>query len=304
MKNLIRADCHLHTNASPDSNADMEDMIKQAINLELDEICITDHVDFPLFEDISNWEGFSFSDPAMSSGETISDWVRPMEDGKTCEVVRIPFEDYIANYIRLASVYEDKLKVRMGCEIGLSYHCSDAIHSTAARFPYDFIIGSLHSADCYDICGNSRTLFCGKSKREVYAAHLNEMIQNVLSYDCFDVLGHIDYIIRYCPYEDRCMHVHEFDDLLSDLFKFLIEKGKGIELNTSGFRYNLGHAHPHIDILRKYRGAGGEIITVGSDAHKPRDVGRFLAEASEILLEAGFKRYCKFNKRSPVFIEL
>jgi len=289
----------MHTKASTDSPADMEEIIKQAVSLGLTEICITDHVDFPLADDIRNWAVYSGA-PVSS----IMEWARYLGDGQTCELIRIPFDEYISNYKRLASTYEGDITVLMGCEIGMSYHCRGAIHAHIAKYPFDFIIGSQHSFDRYDICCNRETLFSGRSKQDVYTAHLTEMIQNVLDYDCFDVLGHIDYIIRYGPYEDRNMYAHEFDDLLTTLFKTLVEKGKGIELNTSGFRYGLGHAHPNIDILRKYREAGGEIITIGSDAHRPHDVGKYLPEAANILSGSGFKAYCKFKERKPTFINI
>ena len=44
--------------------------------------------------------------------------------------------------------------------------------------------------------------------------------------------------------------------------------GKGIELNTGGFKYGLGHPNPCEDIIKRYKELGGEIITLGSDAHK------------------------------------
>ena len=295
---MIKTDFHMHTNASTDCPAGMEDMIKQAVSVGLSEICITDHVDFLLVDDIRNWDVIGGAEVS-----SLLEWASILEDGETCKLVRVAFDEYISDYEHLASFYESEISVLMGCEIGLSYHCRDAIYDHASRYPFDFIIGSQHTADRYDICCNRDTYFHGKTKREAYSAHLQEILQNVRNYDCFDVLGHIDYIIRYGPYEDRRIHVHEFDDLLSAIFKTLVEKGKGIELNTSGFRYGLGHAHPHIDILRKFREVGGEIITVGSDAHGPRDVGKFLGEAAEMLREAGFKAYCSFKERKPTFID-
>jgi len=289
----------MHTNASGDSPADMEDMIRQAVSLGLDEICITDHVDFPPVEDIRHW-------PVISGAGVSSqlEWARILEDGETCEIVRIPFDEYVANYQRLAEAYKDRITVKLGCEIGISYHCRQAIHAHLAKYPFDFVIGSQHTVDRFDICGNRETFFIGKTKHEAYTAHLEEMADNVRSYDCFDVLGHMDYIIRYVPYQDRQMHVTEFADLLDGIFTTLVHKGKGLELNTSGLRYKLGQAHPHIDILRRYRALGGEIITVGSDAHRPNDLAAYMREAEEILREAGFKAYCKFNARVPIFIDL
>jgi len=296
---MIKTDQHMHTNASTDCPADLEDIIKHAISIGLSEICITDHVDFPLADDIRNWN--------MIPGAGVSsllEWATILDDGQTCELCRVPFDTYIANYKNLAEAYSADIDVRLGCELGLSRHCRDRLHAHLERYPFDFVIGSQHSIDCWDICANREAMFSGKTKREAYTELLTEMTRNVRDYDCFDVLGHTDYIIRYVNYDDRTMHVHEFDDLLTVLFQTLIGKGMGIELNTSGLRYGLGQAHPNIGILRRYRELGGEIVTVGSDAHRHYDVGKYLHEAAEILLGAGFKAYCTFKQRKPTFITL
>ena len=39
------SDYHVHTNYSDDSTYLMEDVIKDAIKMKMDEICFTDHVD-------------------------------------------------------------------------------------------------------------------------------------------------------------------------------------------------------------------------------------------------------------------
>ena len=86
--------------------------------------------------------------------------------------------------------------------------------------------------------------------------------------------------------------------------KTLIEKGKGIEINTSGYRYGLGHTHPQFELVKRYKELGGEIITVGSDAHVPEDISKDFDKAYKMLEEAGFKYLTLFTDKKPEFVKI
>ena len=90
--------------------------------------------------------------------------------------------------------------------------------------------------------------------------------------------------------------------MIDEILRKLVSLGKGIELNTGGFKYGLGHPHPTEEIIRRYRELGGEIITVGADAHKPEHVAFDFAKVPSILKEAGFTHYTVFKNRKPEFI--
>ena len=86
------------------------------------------------------------------------------------------------------------------------------------------------------------------------------------------MLGHIDYVVRYGRKRAEEYSYDEFADEIDAVLKKVLQMGKGIELNTGGFKYGLGFCNPHPDIIRRYRELGGEIITVGADAHCPEHV--------------------------------
>ena len=91
----------------------------------------------------------------------------------------------------------------------------------------------------------------------------------------------------------------------TDLSKYkLISKGKGIELNMAGFKYGLGHPNPTEDILKRYKELGGEIITIGSDGHKPDQIAWEYKKVPLLLKQAGFDYYTIFKQRNPIFIKL
>ena len=79
----------------------------------------------------------------------------------------------------------------------------------------------------------------------------------------------------------------QFPDILDAVLKTLIEKQIGLECNTAGFKYGLGHPNPTEEILRRYRELGGELLTLGSDAHQPKHLAYDFARAGELLKTCG-----------------
>ncbi len=93
-------------------------------------------------------------------------------------------------------------------------------------------------------------------------------------------------------------------EVIDKILKKLIEKKIGIEINTSALRYGLRDFHPCRKILKRYRELGGEIITIGSDAHRALDIMRDFDKAKDVLRELGFEKYCVFTKRKLEYKDL
>ena len=123
-------------------------------------------------------------------------------------------------------------------------------------------------------------------------------------YDDFDVYGHIDYVVRYGPNKNRQYSYGRYKDILDEILKKLISMGKGIELNTGGYHYGLGEPNPCVAVIKRYKELGGEIITVGADAHTPDKVAYAFDKAANVLETCGFKHYTVFKDRKPKFISL
>lgn len=148
------------------------------------------------------------------------------------------------------------------------------------------------------------SFFEGLTQKQAYIRYFEEVLKNVNLYDEFDVYGHIDYIIRYGGYENKTLIYSEYEEVLDEILKTLINKGKGIEVNTSGFRYGLETAHPNEEILKRYRSLGGKIITVGSDAHQTKDLYSNFEKVYSLLKSLGYEYYTVFQNREPRFIKL
>ncbi|MCQ2508384.1 MAG: histidinol-phosphatase HisJ family protein [Dorea sp.] len=262
---MITADYHVHTSFSGDSESSPESMIREAIRRGLKTICITDHED----------KGF-------------------VCDGILFEIDTVR---YFQELRELQEKYRKEIDIKIGVETGLEVHRADQYHKFVRENPFDFVIGSLHLVDGQD--PYDRVIFEGKKDQDVYLRTLEATLENIRQTDDYDVLGHIDYVVRYGREAEKSYQPSDMKDLIDEILKHLISHGKGLELNTAGLKYGLPFAHPHDFILTRYKELGGEIITIGSDAHKPIHLAYDFEKAKEILVRHNFTFYTVYSKREP-----
>lgn len=270
----ITADCHLHSSFSGDSEAPMEEMILKGIETGLTTMCFTEHNDF--------------------------DFPYLPEDPEDMFVLSP--DSYLYDLLRLREKYEDKIKILFGMELGLQPQVMRENAVLAKSYDFDFIIGSSH------ICNGKDpyypAFYEGRSEEEAYREYFESILENIRKFSNFDVYGHLDYVVRYGPNKDREYSYEKYKDILDKILETLIDKGKGIEINTGGVKSGLKELHPCTGILKRYRELGGEIITVGSDAHSPEHIAAHFSLAENVLKECGFKYYTVFEKRTAEFKKL
>lgn len=270
----VRADCHMHTKFSGDSDAPVRDMLDAAIKRGMESVCITDHMD--------------------------EDYPEDSETGK--DIFLFDVDRYFRELEEIKKEYAGRLDVRIGVELGLQPHLGEQYRDLVERYPFDFVIGSLHvihGMDPYD-----GIIFEGRSDTEVYREAFQATLENLEQVTDFDVLGHIDYVVRYGRHQAQEYSYRAFSDEIDQILKKVIAMGKGIEMNMGGFKYGLGFCNPHPDVIRRYRELGGEIITVGADAHCPEHVAYDFEKAGDILRTCGFKYYAEYRNRKPSFKQL
>lgn len=88
------------------------------------------------------------------------------------------------------------------------------------------------------------------------------------------------------------------------ILKMIIENGKGIEVNTAGLKYGMSDPNPHHEIIKRYMELGGEIITIGSDAHCPKHMAYDFHKLLDFLSNLGIRYYTVFRDKKPEFIKL
>lgn len=268
---MYLADYHVHSACSPDCSFSMEEMAAAAVEHGVDEICFTDHVD------MVRWGG----GPAAEK----YDW-----DALT------------AAYDRVQAVWGDRLKIRLGAELGeMAADFALAERYLDAAPPLDFIIGSLHlMSPRFQRLDFVHVAQVGEQWDQIVTDYLEELLHHV-AWGRFSVVGHLTLPLRYAV-ERSGMDVsfQGHMDEVEQVLRAVVERGLGIECNT-----NRGHTPlPDREILTMYRRLGGEIITLGSDAHRDYQVGKAVAQCQELLRQCGFDYFCTYEKMKPIFHKL
>lgn len=269
---MIRADSHLHSSFSADSDTAPRDQILQAVSAGLSYMTFTDHYD-----------------PDFPEG----DW------DLTFDIDR-----YFAELTSLAEEFAGRIDIGIGIEIGAQPHIPDQLKELAGGHPFDFVINSTHLVDRIDPY-ETAVYFRERSEKEGLERYFEEVHANLNVFDDYDTAGHIDYAFRYLPSRSTDYSPYpDFGDVLDEILKTIIQKGKCLEINTAGLKAGLSFAHPHPAILTRYRELGGELLTTGSDAHNPVQIGKYFDVTGELLKSLGFRYYTVFRNRKPILLPL
>lgn len=258
------ADYHMHTNFSDDSALIMEDAVRKAIEIGLDEICFTEHINAV----------YNYHD---------------------CDCKK-----YLKELERCRELFKDRISIKFGMEFGLQSQLCKYYETIFHNYDFDFIILSVHLINNLDLWNQDYQQ--GKTQDEYNRGYYEELLNIVENYNDYSVLGHMDLIRRYdriCEYPfEKCRNIVE------KILKTVINNGKGIEVNTSSFRYCLQDLMPSRDILKLYKNLGGKIITIGSDSHRIDHIGYKIPFIYDQLKDMGYTHFCTFNKMQPLFHKL
>lgn len=264
-------DYHTHSRCSPDSSARLTDMVRSAQRAGIRELCTTDHCDLQ-----------------QEDGSVLGDW----------------------DWTPILNQYEDARRrqkrggprLLLGIELGGAHTDPQRGAELLSGIPLDFVIGSIHNLS--PAAGGRDFFFLDYATPEECHKVLDDYFSSLLALaplKTYDSLGHIIYPLRYM--NGRAGHQITLDtwsDQLDAVLRTVIETGRAIEVNTHGGR----EIEEWREILLRYRALGGELVTTGSDAHKPLFVGRGLAQATELLQETGFRWLTLFRQRVPEPIKL
>ncbi len=263
-------DFHVHTHFSSDSTASMQSMADKAKSIGLKGICFTDHYDLEYQSPEINFE-FSY-------------------------------DDYIEEIKSLKAYSSEGLEIYTGMELGMQPHLCAENEALLKGRSFDFIIGSIHCVNKKDIY--YRAFLEGITESEGIRNYFDDMLQCIEGFKNFDILGHLDAVRRYLYNKDDSFSLNLYEELVRNVLSGLVHSNKGIEVNTAGLRYGLSSFHPLPDILKLYRSLGGEIVTLGSDAHSPDNLGYGIKNALSALSDLGFKYYAIYKDRKPIFLKI
>ena len=261
-------DTHMHCCFSGDSSSSPESMAEASIKKGLTGICFTDHLDYDY----------------------------PKEPG----LFLLDLSLYEKKIHSLQKEYKGRLDILYGIELGLQPHLAQKHKDLLSQHDFDFVIGSSHVVHGMDPYYAS--FYEGRTQEAAYLEYFESILENIHAFHDFDVYGHIDYVVRYGPNQNAFYSYEKYKDVIDEIIRQLILLGKGIELNTAGFKYGLGHPNPCEDILKRYRELGGEILTIGADGHKPEHAAYDFKRLPELFSACGFSYFTVFKNRRPEFI--
>ncbi len=260
-------DCHIHSNFSSDSTMEMGSASKQAAALGLTEIAFTDHIDI------------DYPDPIYTFQLEISEYLEAIER---------------------AQHSNKDIKIRRGIEVGIQPHVLKDTLDITKDHPFDFVIASVHGVNRQDLFNGD--YFRSRTVGQAYVDFFRELLAMVEKFTAFNVIGHLDSVSLYCPHPIE--YDHYCDEILDEILMLLIARGKGLEINTSGYRRQPKGPIPSLDIIKRYHELGGEIITTGSDAHCLEHIGYKFKPIYEKLKEMGIKYITTFEEMKPIQIPI
>lgn len=263
------ADYHLHSEFSCDSHEQIEFICEKAISEGMEEICITDHCEFPL-QDKYPWPDFNLRESVLNE---------------------------------FREKYRERLMILSGVELGQAWNEAERLHALLEENDFDFCLGSVHALD--GVNDMSHMGICEENYKEYFEEYIRQMEITVKTTD-FDVMGHITYFFK--PFDAEFIAKNPPESFKKDymeLLDLISSNGKGIEINCSGLRMpGLQNTMPSEEIVRWFRHCGGKIVTVGSDGHSRYSACRNIREGYAVLKKAGFEKAARFRKREPFFVEI
>ena len=271
---MFIADYHSHTQFSNDSRTNMRELAQCAYENGISQLCFTDHIDDCCAEDV---------DPR----------IRGTSD---------EFPEMLKEFAALKEEMHGKIDLRIGMELSGYNHMPELALKIASYPGFDFVMASLHNTrDTLDFF-----YYQFQPMEECEKIALDYMLENleIAKMGGFDCMAHIGYFNKCMARMGFVVDTMKFRDIYEDIFKILVDKGLGLEINTSGLMNPMGESIPNLEALKLYRSLGGEIITVGSDTHGTRFYPRGIKEGYDILAAAGFDYVTTFKNRKPEFVKI
>jgi histidinol-phosphatase (PHP family) len=270
MSKRYRADYHVHSNHSPDCKVPLRTLCETAVQKGFREIAVTDH--------------FECYTPGHPVGYFTPTYV----------------DKIFADIEKTQQEFEGQLIIRKGLELGQPTVNPETAQAILGSYPFDYVIGSIHKVGNLSL---SNVAYNAHNIENICLNYL-DMLYELADEGDFDCLGHIDMIRLYAAKQGTPLNILEYEDQLVPVLRRVIERGKGIEINTTGFRQELSTTLPGLDVLKLYRELGGQILTIGSDAHRSADIGSGWSEAAILAKQAGFDYVTLYEKRKPILIQI
>jgi histidinol-phosphatase (PHP family) len=271
-------DCHCHSTYSSDGQSTIGELAAHAFANGVSGFCVTDHCDL--------------NEPYAETFPAIAPLIH-------------------AEILNLRKKWDGKISILSGIELGNVTGFERQACAVLAAADFDYVLLSLHRAtgfsDLYE------TDFSGFGESDVHRlarAYFEDAAHCAAKWDNYDAFAHLTLPARYIRQRlGVVLDLRRYSNELEATLKALAERGKALEINVSGLRTNIhskgipahGDTMPSPWLVKRFRELGGEIITLGSDAHHGQAVGSHLRDGAQIAHTAGFRHAAYYKERKPVF---
>lgn len=260
-------DCHFHAEHSCDSDTPLAVFCQRALQLGFSHLCPTEHADFD-----------------------------PQDMGYNY----LNMQAYSRAFGTCQEQFDGQIALLKGIEIDHQPRFDAEVRAFLARHSFDFVVGSVHYAD---------GLYAGDALLNAYDLdtayrHYFDAVRKTAASGLFDVVGHLDVLKRYATPRWGTFDPHRYADAIDAVLCAAVETGTGLEINTSGLRQSPVETFPGLETLRRYRQLGGEVLTLGTDAHREADLGKNIPDALALAQAAGFRAVAVFVERQPRWLDI
>jgi len=258
-------DYHVHTELCGHAVGSMQEYVEHALRVELSELGFSDH--YPVFH-------LADDDP------------RRLEYGMSSETL----PEYVWRVTELRLDYPE-IPIRLGIEIDYVPGYEEKMRGWLDEYPFDYVIGSVHFIDDWSVDDPRHLqLYEAWSLDRIWEEYFKR-VQWAARCGLFDVIGHVDLVKKFGQRPQQPL-----DDLYQETVEALAEAGVCIELNTAGLRAPVHEQYPSRKLLQlcSEYGIG---LTLGSDAHRPDEVGKDLGAAVRLAESVGYDRMVTFQER-------
>ena len=263
-------DMHVHTDNSPDGHHSAMFMCEKAELMGVRALAFTDHCEI---------------------------------DTYTKEKYDLRFKQSYFEVSKAQSAFRGKVLVLKGIELAQGHYDKGLTDSVLSKYDFDVVTGSIHAL-------RKSTDFChldGYNEENVrsYTEKYLREIYNMVKWGSFDVLAHLTYPFRYFYQKAGIVvDINDYSAQVDEILSLLAEKEKALEINTAGLRQPINKLSPEKDTVKRFRELGGKYVTFGSDAHYADDICAGIDEAYGAMLEAGFREFTIYQKRTPILMPI
>lgn len=194
-------------------------------------------------------------------------------------------DPYCEKIVELREAYPH-MDLLVGCELDWLGADEDRDLDAIDWGRFDIILGSVHYLDLWPFDDPEQVGHWDEVGNDaIWELYFERFCQACVDKMPYTVMSHPDLVKKFNKYPSQAFDRKRAYARAAEAAR---AGGRMIEVNTSGAHYACKEMFPHIDLLTEFRKAGVP-VTLGTDAHEPRFVGRGIDAGLKLLYEAGYR---------------